>query len=255
MLYQELPRIESTRLDGGAAGSRRRSSSARRSRRDLLLLLVGQPLIACGVPVRRIGGASARLSRAPASSRRRANRSSSVRIMRWSGRRSALSREPAALTPSEGLAADRQCGLSRALRRIAAAARTRRRRAMRARACSSRSRWPGATAPAASPVSTTAPDQRRSRSSGSALAATCCCGVSRIRRRVDPLTSAVKATQGLTGERLAAAGVLAAVVDAQGKLLAREPAVPRSARCDRSQSEAPRTSPIWSRSAKTSGCG
>ena len=37
---------------------------------------------------------------------------------------------------------------------------------------------------------------------------------------VDPLTSAVKAIQGLTGERLVAAGVMAAVVDGKGRLLA-----------------------------------
>ena len=36
----------------------------------------------------------------------------------------------------------------------------------------------------------------------------------------DPLTSAVKAIQGLTGERLVAAGVMAAVVDGKGSLLA-----------------------------------
>jgi len=37
---------------------------------------------------------------------------------------------------------------------------------------------------------------------------------------VDPLTNAVKGIQGLTGERLAAAGVMAAVVDGKGRLLA-----------------------------------
>ena len=37
---------------------------------------------------------------------------------------------------------------------------------------------------------------------------------------VDPLTGAVKSVQGLTGERLASAGVMAAVVDGKGRLLA-----------------------------------
>ena len=37
---------------------------------------------------------------------------------------------------------------------------------------------------------------------------------------VDPLTGAIKSIQGLTGERLAAAGVMAAVVDGKGRLLA-----------------------------------
>ena len=37
---------------------------------------------------------------------------------------------------------------------------------------------------------------------------------------VDPLTSAVKGIQGLTGERLGAAGVMAAVVDGKGRLVA-----------------------------------
>lgn len=37
---------------------------------------------------------------------------------------------------------------------------------------------------------------------------------------VDPLTGAIKSMQGLTGERLAGAGVMAAVVDGKGRLLA-----------------------------------
>src|SRR5215213_2567641 len=37
---------------------------------------------------------------------------------------------------------------------------------------------------------------------------------------VDPLTGAVKSVQGLTGDRLASAGVMAAVVDGKGRLLA-----------------------------------
>ena len=37
---------------------------------------------------------------------------------------------------------------------------------------------------------------------------------------VDPLTSAVKSIQGLTGERLVTAGVMAAVVDSKGRLVA-----------------------------------
>ena len=37
---------------------------------------------------------------------------------------------------------------------------------------------------------------------------------------VDPLTGAIKSIQGLTGERLAGAGVMAAVVDGKGRLLA-----------------------------------
>jgi two-component system cell cycle sensor histidine kinase/response regulator CckA len=37
---------------------------------------------------------------------------------------------------------------------------------------------------------------------------------------IDPLTNAVKGMQGLTGERLAAAGVMAAVVDGKGRVLA-----------------------------------
>src|SRR4051812_26740903 len=39
----------------------------------------------------------------------------------------------------------------------------------------------------------------------------------------DPLTSAVKRLEGVTGERLANAGVMAAVVDAKGKVLAANP--------------------------------
>ena len=65
----------------------------------------------------------------------------------------------------------------------------------------------------------------RSRSSGSARTASFCCGAFRSRRLPDPVAIAVKRVQGLAGERFAEARIMAVVVDHKRAHHRRQPPV------------------------------
>jgi hypothetical protein len=71
---------------------------------------------------------------------------------------------------------------------------------------------------------------------------------------IDPLTNAVKGMQGLTGERLAAAGVMAVVVDSKGGC-SRPTGRFRNERCDLAKSLPRSNSASWWTSVRISTCG
>src|SRR5438105_2141669 len=218
MLYQELPRIESTRLDGWAQWLAPAVIAAAALTAGLLLLLLGQPLFAGAALLAGMGGGAFVYSRSrpglPVAEPLVVGPDYSLL-----GSALGLSREPVALTSSEG-----------SLLIVNAAYRERF----------------GGTRP---PLDLGGDDQARQ---GLQLAKTmawrdgagCVAGIAtdagtspveveRVGSRgdlllwrfpdpspPDPLTSAVKRVQGAVGERLAKAGVLSAVVDAKGTLLA-----------------------------------
>src|SRR3954452_25412873 len=218
MLYQELPRIESTHLDGWARWLAPAVIVAAAFTIALLLLLVGQSVMAAA------GGLGGLTATAFVYRRSPSALTPVVPLVvgpdySLVGSALGLSREPTALTTSEG-----------SLLIVNSAYRERF----------------GGTRP---PLDLATDDQARqglqlARSMAWRDGAGCVTGIAtdsgispveveRVGSRgdlllwrfpdpspPDPLTSAVKRVQGAVGERLAKAGVLSAVVDAKGKLLA-----------------------------------
>ena len=217
MLYQELPRIESTRLDRWARWLAPAVILGAALTLALLLLLIGQSLFAAAAVVGGLSAAAFVYQRSP---RQLAPDVPLIVGPDYSlvGSALGLSREPTALTTSEG-----------SLLIVNAAYRERF----------------GGTRP---PLELASDDQARqglqlAKSMAWRDGAGCVAGIAteagispveveRVGSRgdlllwrfpdpspPDPLTSAVKRVQGAVGERLAKAGVLSAVVDAKGKLL------------------------------------
>src|SRR5438874_4047710 len=218
MLYQELPRIESTRLDGWARSLAPVVIVAAALTIASLLLLVGQSFVAAAAVLGGLAAAAFVYQRSPPAL---APDMPLVVGPDYSlvGSALGLSREPAALTTSEG-----------SLLIVNSAYRERF----------------GGTRP---PLELASDDEARqglqlARSMAWRDGAGCVAGIATFAgaspvevERVgshddlllwrfpdpsppDPLTSAVKRIQGVPGERLASAGVLAAVVDNKGMLLA-----------------------------------
>src|SRR5438067_5949019 len=218
MLYQELPRIESTRLDGWARWLAPVVIVAAALTIASLLLLVGQSFVAAAAGLVGLTAAAFVYRRSPSIL---APNAPLVVGPDYSlvGSALGLSREPTALTTSEG-----------SLLIVNSAYRERF----------------GGTRP---PLDLASDDQARqglqlAKSMAWRDGAGCVAGIAtdagtspveveRVGSRgdlllwrfpdpspPDPLTSAVKRVQGAVGERLAKAGVLSAVVDAKGKLLA-----------------------------------
>jgi len=217
MLYQELPPIQSTRLDrwgrwlvpglvGGAALTA-----------AILLLLFGQPLIAFGALFAGLaGGTYAYLEAQP-----RAVPGELIMAPDYSlvGSALALSREPTALTSDEGsllivnTAYRDRFGGSRSPLDLGVDE-----HALQGLQLAKSMAWRDGAGCVPAVTTTAGPtpvEVERVGSQGQLL-------LWRFPNPspVDPLTSAVKAIQGLTGERLVAAGVMAAVVDGKGSLLA-----------------------------------
>ena len=224
MLYQELPRIESTPLDGWGRWLAPAVIVAAALTIALLLLLVGQSLFAAAAV---LGGLAAAVITYQRSPRQLAPEVPLVVGPDYSlvGSALGLSREPTALTTSEG-----------SLLIVNAAYRERF----------------GGIAP---PLELASDDQAReglelAKSMAWRDGAGCVAGIAtaagtspveveRVGSRgdlllwrfpdpspPDPLTGAVKRIQGIVGERLATSGVLAAVVDGKGSVARRQCAVP-----------------------------
>ena len=102
MLHQELPAIDSTPLDGWGRWLAPALIVGARPDGRRAVLLVGQSLLAAIAVVRRRRGRSAGLRERAEASRRRANRSSSAPDFSLLGSALGLSRDPTALTTSEG---------------------------------------------------------------------------------------------------------------------------------------------------------
>ncbi len=218
MLYQELPRIESTRLDGWARWLAPAVVAAAGLTIALLLLLVGQFLFAAAaVP----GGLSAAAFVYLKSARELPSNAPLVVGPDYSlvGSALGLSREPAALTTSEGSllivnsAYRERFGGTRPPLQLASDDQAREGLQL-AKSMAWRD-GAGCVAGIATDAGTSPVEVERVGSRGDLL----------LWRfpdpsPLDPLTSAVRRVQGVVGERLAKAGVLSAVVDAKGKLLA-----------------------------------
>ena len=182
MLYQELPRIESTHLDGWARWLAPAVIVAAALTIALLLLLVGQSLFAAAAVLGGVIAAAFVFQRSP---RMLAHDAPLVVGPDYSlvGSALALSREPIALTTSEGSllivnsAYRERFGGTRPPLDLASDD------DRRVRGCSWRNQWRGATARDASPGLRPMQAPARSRWSGSALAVISCCGVSPIPRR------------------------------------------------------------------------
>ncbi len=218
MLYQELPRIESTRLDGWERWLAPAVVAAAGLTIALLLLLVGQFLFAAAaVP----GGLSAAAFVYLKSARELPSNAPLVVGPDYSlvGSALGLSREPAALTTSEGSllivnsAYRERFGGTRPPLQLASDDQAREGLQL-AKSMAWRD-GAGCVAGIATDAGTSPVEVERVGSRGDLL----------LWRfpdpsPLDPLTSAVRRVQGVVGERLAKAGVLSAVVDAKGKLLA-----------------------------------
>jgi two-component system cell cycle sensor histidine kinase/response regulator CckA len=218
MLYQELPRIESTRLDGWERWLAPAVVAAAGLTIALLLLLVGQFLFAAAaVP----GGLSAAAFVYLKSARDLPSNAPLVVGPDYSlvGSALGLSREPAALTTSEGSllivnsAYRERFGGTRPPLQLASDDQAREGLQL-AKSMAWRD-GAGCVAGIATDAGTSPVEVERVGSRGDLL----------LWRfpdpsPLDPLTSAVRRVQGVVGERLAKAGVLSAVVDAKGKLLA-----------------------------------
>jgi two-component system cell cycle sensor histidine kinase/response regulator CckA len=218
MLYQELPRIESTPLDGWGRWLAPAVLVAAALTIASLLVLIGQPLLAGAIMLGGLASAafSYQRSRAPLEPDAALVVGPDYSLV---GSALGLSREPTALTTSEG-----------SLLIVNAAY---------------RERFGGTRAP----LDLASDDQARdglqlAKSMAWRDGAGCVAGIAtavgvspveveRVGSRgdlllwrfpdpspPDPLTSAVKRVQGTVGERLDAAGVLAAVVDGKGTVLA-----------------------------------
>jgi two-component system, cell cycle sensor histidine kinase and response regulator CckA len=217
VLYQELPRIEASRLDGFGRWLVPALSGAASLTAAVILLLVGQSLLAAAAIFAGLALATFAY-KAPSQA---APREPLVAGPDYSlvGSALALGREPAALTSSEGsllivnpayrdrfggsrppldLGSDEQAhqGLQLA----------------RSMACRDGA---GCVAGVATTAGISPVEVERVGAQGDLL----------LWRfpdpsPVDPLTRVVKSIQGLTGERLVSAGVMAAVVDNKGRLLA-----------------------------------
>ena len=217
MLYQELPRIEATRLDGLGRWLVPALSGAAAVTAAIVLLLIGQPLFAGAAIFAGLAAATFAYKAPP-------TKIAGEPLVRGPdytlvGAALALSREPTALTSSEGsllivnpayrerfggsrppleLGSDEQAEQGLQLAKFMA--------------------WrdgAGCVAGIATTAGTSPVEVERVGSHSDLL----------LWRfpdpsPVDPLTSAVKSIQGLTGERLVGAGVMAAVVDGKGRLLA-----------------------------------
>ena len=217
MLYQELPRIETTRLDGLGRWLVPALSGAAAVTAAIVLLLIGQPLFAGAAIFAGLAAATFAYKAPPT----KIAGEPLVRAPDYTlvGAALALSREPTALTSSEGsllivnpayrerfggsrppleLGSDEQAEQGLQLAKFMA--------------------WrdgAGCVAGIATTAGTSPVEVERVGSHSDLL----------LWRfpdpsPVDPLTSAVKSIQGLTGERLVGAGVMAAVVDGKGRLLA-----------------------------------
>jgi two-component system cell cycle sensor histidine kinase/response regulator CckA len=218
MLYQELPRIESTRLDGWARWLAPGVVAAAALTCALLLFLLHQPLVAAAAV---LGGMIA-----AAFVYRRSLRALSPDVplvvgpdYSLVGSALGLSREPTALTTSEGSllivnsAYRERFGGTRPPLELAVDD-----QAQQGLQLAKSMAWrdgAGCVAAIATDAGTSPVEVERVGSRGDLL----------LWRfpdpsPPDPLTSAVKRVQGAVGERLAKAGVLSAVVDAKGKLLA-----------------------------------
>ncbi|MFL6776762.1 MAG: response regulator [Sphingomicrobium sp.] len=218
MLYQELPPIQSTRLEWWGRWLVPALVGAAALTAAILLLLVGQPLIAFGALFAGLaGGTFAYLEGPPGSS------AGEPLVVgpdySLVGSALALSREPTALTSDEG-----------SLLIVNAS--------YRDRFGGSRSPLDLGTDEHATQGLLLAKSMAWRDGAGCVPAVTTSAGptpveVERVGSQgqlllwrfpspspLDPLTGAVKAIQGLTGERLVAAGVMAAVVDSKGSLLA-----------------------------------
>jgi len=218
MLYQELPPIQSTRLErwsrwlvpalvGGAAVTA-----------AILLLLFGQPLFAFGALFAGLAGGTFAYLEAPAVA---ATGEELVVGPDYSlvGSALALSREPTALTSDEGsllivnAAYRERFGGSRSPLDLGSDE-----HAHQGLLLAKSMAWrdgAGCVPAVTTSAGTTPVEVERVGSQGQLL-------LWRFPSPspIDPLTSAVKAIQGLAGERLVAAGVMAAVVDGKGSLLA-----------------------------------
>jgi two-component system, cell cycle sensor histidine kinase and response regulator CckA len=227
MLYQELPRIESTRLDGWARWLAPAVIVGAALTIALLLLLVGQTLFAAAAVLGGLSAAAFVHLRSPRAL------SPDVPLVvgpdySLVGSALGLSREPTALTTSEGsllivnAAYRERFGGSRPPLELASDDQARQGLQL-AKSMAWRD-GAGCVAGIATDAGTSPVEVERVGSRGDLL----------LWRfpdpsPPDPLTSAVKRVQGAVGERLAKAGVLSAVVDAKGKLLgANRPFVQRA---------------------------
>jgi two-component system cell cycle sensor histidine kinase/response regulator CckA len=218
MLYQELPRIESTTMDGWGRWLAPAVIAGAALTAAVLLLLIGQPIFAGAAVVAGLAVVAFIYLRAP---KQVAPSELLVVGPDYSlvGSALGLSREPTALTTSEGsllivnagyrerfggtrppleLGSDDEAQQGLQLARSMA--------------------WrdgAGCVAGIATAAGTSPVEVERVGSHGDLL-------LWRFPNPSppDPLTNAVRRIQGLPGERLAAAGVLAAVIDQKGKLLA-----------------------------------
>src|SRR3982751_3650951 len=218
MLYQELPRIESAPLDGWGRWLAPAVIVAPALTLAALLVFVGQPYVALAATLAGVVGAVVVIIRAPH------NTPPSERLVvgpdySLVGSALALSREPTALTTSEGSllivnsAYRERFGGTRPPLELASDDQARQGLQL-AKSMAWRD-GAGCVAGIATDAGTSPVEVERVGSRGDLL----------LWRfpdpsPPDPLTSAVKRVQGAVGERLAKAGVLSAVVDAKGKLLA-----------------------------------
>ena len=218
MLYQELPRLDATPLIGWGRWLAPAVVVGAALTASLLLVLLAQPVLGGAVALLGFAGAVFAYARPP---RTRAPSEPLVVGPDYSlvGAALGLSREPAALTTSEGSLlivnaayreryggrrAPLQLGQNDAAREALQLAKT---MAWRDRA--------GCVAGVETDAGSSPVEVERVGSQGDLL----------LWRfpdpgPADPLTSAVRHVRGITGERLAAAGVMAAVVDDDGTLLA-----------------------------------
>ena len=218
MLYQELPRIESAPLDGWARWLAPAVIVGAALTAALLLLLIAQPLMAGAAVLAGIAGAAF----AYATGRRTAVPSQPLVAgpdYSLVGAALGLSREPTALTTSEGSllivngAYRERFGGTRPPLELATDDEAR-----QGLELAKTMAWrdgAGCVAGVVTHAGTSPVEVERVGSHGDLL----------LWRFPDPappepLTSAVKQVEGITGERLSAAGVMAAVVDEDGTLLA-----------------------------------
>ena len=223
MLYQELPRIESSPLDGwGALARARPDRAAAALTAAVILLLVGYPRLSPGLALTGGGaGAAVFQLRAPGSTPRPLSRSSIGPDYSLVGSALGLSRDPVALTDGDGSLLVVNAAYRERFGNTSAAAARRRDEEARAGLEACADRWLGATAPAASPGSQTSAGISSGRGrSRRRCAATCCFGGFPSPSAPDPLSAAVRRIEGPVGQRLAAAGVLAAVVDQRASIVA-----------------------------------